>query len=274
VKRKEMNGTKKLAALVVACIMVAAVGVPIVNGDTPPMTAGVNNEPPVVGGIAIDPDPATPEDKVTVTGTLSDPNAVKLKDEIATFSYVVKKPDDSVYETGDINVIKASWQFKFDLGKALEVPAGTWTVEVTATDTGGLSGTGTGTFEVNTVMMYEIDFGTGVAYGTVTIDEKKTVTGDEDMETPEHPTIKNLGNVVMDVTISAKDLGTGTDIIENKYIGAAVGAEDEQNLKEVRTFDVNIDPGTTAKIDYTLAAPVGTQPGSYVGQTTVTGIAG
>ena len=37
-----MNGTKKLAALVVACIMVAAVGVPIVNGDsTGPATVTV-----------------------------------------------------------------------------------------------------------------------------------------------------------------------------------------------------------------------------------------
>jgi methionine-rich copper-binding protein CopC len=268
-----MNGTKKLAALLVACIMVAAVGVPIVNGDTPTMTAGVDNEPPVVGGIAIDPDPANPGDKVTVKGTLSDPNAVKLKDEIDTFSYVVTKPDGDVYTKGDIKV-DATWDFKFDLGEALEVPAGTWTVEVTATDNDGLLGTGKGTFEVNTMMMYKIDFGAGVAYGTVIIDEKKTVKGDADMATAENPTIENLGNVVMDVTISAKNLEAGKAIIENKYIGAAVGGAKEQSLEEERTFDVDIKPDDTAKIDYTLTAPVGTQPGNYIGETTVTGIAG
>ncbi len=124
-------------------------------------------------------------------------------------------------------------------------------------------------------MMYEIDFGVGVDYGTVTIGVKKTVEGDGDMQTEKKPTIKNLGNVVMDVTISAKNLETGGGaIIENKYIGAAVGTAAEQNLEEERTFDVNIDPDTTAKIDYTLTAPVGTQPGKYKGETTVTGIKG
>jgi hypothetical protein len=271
---KKMNVAKKLAALVIAYIMVVAVGVPMAIGDAPPMTAGVDNEPPVVDITNIDPDPANPGDKVTVTGTLSDPNAVKLKDEIDTFSYVVKKPDGSVYETDDIKV-DATWKFEFKLGEALEVPAGTWTVEVTATDTGGLSGTDTETFEVNTVMMYEIDFGVGVDYGTVTIGVKKTVEGDGDMQTEKKPTIKNLGNVVMDVTISAKNLETGGGaIIENKYIGAAIGTAAEQNLEEERTFDVNIDPDTTAKIDYTLTAPVGTQPGKYKGETTVTGIKG
>ncbi len=269
-----MNVTKKLAALMIACIMVAAVGVPMAIGDTPQMTAGVDNEAPVVGSIAIAPDLANPGDTVTVKGTLRDPNAVTLKDEIDTFSYVVKKPDGSVYETGDIDV-EATWEFTFDLGEAIEVPAGTWTVEVTATDNDGLSDTGTGTFEVNTMMMYKIDFGAGVDYGTVTIDEKKTVKGDDNMATVENPTIENLGNVVMDVTISAKNLEAGgTAIIENKYIGANVGDVGEQDLETERTFDVDIEPDTTAKIDYTLTAPVGTQPGKYKGETTVTGIAG
>jgi hypothetical protein len=271
---KRMNVTKKFAALVMACIMVAAVAVPMTIGDTPPMTAGVVNEAPVVGSIAIAPDPANPGDKVTVTGTLSDPNSVSLKDEIDTFRYVVNKPDGSVYKTGDIDV-EAAWKFKFDLGEAIDVPAGTWTVEVTAMDNDGLSDTGTGTFEVNTMIMYKIDFGSGVAYGTVTIGEKETVEGDEDMATAENPTIENLGNVVMDVTISAKNLEVGgTAIIENKYIGAAVGTSLEQDLESERTFDVDIEPDTTAKIDYTLTAPVGTQPGEYKGETTVTGIAG
>ncbi len=269
-----MNGTKKLAALVVVCIMVAAVGVPIAIGVTPPMTAGVDNEPPVVGITVIDPDPANPGDKVTVTGTLSDPNAVKLKDEIATFSYVVTKPDGTPYTKGDIKV-KAAWKFQFDLGAAIEVPPGTWTVVVTATDNGGLPGTGKMEFKVEEMMMYKIDFGAGVAYDTVTIGVKKTVEGDDDMKTPLKPTIENLGNVVMDVTISAINLDAGGGaIIENKYIGAAVWTAPEQNLGKERTFDVNIKPYDTAKIDYTLTAPVGTQPGKYVGQTTVTGIKG
>lgn len=129
---------------------------------------------------------------------------------------------------------------------------------------------GTDTFAVGGYTGFTIDF-TEVNYGAVNISEKKTVSGDANMGTPSAQTIKNTGNKVMDVTISATDL-TGADTIDNINLGAAVDITSEQNLDDVRTFDANIDPDNTAKIDYTLTAPQGSKPVAYSGTTTVTGI--
>jgi hypothetical protein len=154
--------------------------------------------------------------------------------------------------------------------------AGDWTVTVTATDAGGATGSDTETFDVSEVMAFSIDF-TTVKFGTVGVGVTKPVDGDKDMNTESYPTIKNDGNVDMDVKISATDMaGTvdPTNKIDNENLGAKVDGAEEQDLDAERTFDVNIDPGKTTNIDYTLTAPVGTKPDSYTGTTTITGIAG
>ena len=125
-------------------------------------------------------------------------------------------------------------------------------------------------FTVGSYVGYEIDF-TAVSYGTVDVEVKTTVNGDGDMDTAGAPTIKNTGNKVMDVTISATDM-TGVDTITKANLGAIVGVLVEQDLGDVRTFDANIDPDDTDNIDYTLTAPTGSKPGAYTGTTTVTGI--
>jgi hypothetical protein len=268
---EKMNTTKNLAALVMACILVAAVSVPMTIGDTVSSGATVGSEAPVVEITSITPDPADPGDTVTVSGTLSDPNvpshsSTQLEREIDTFQYIVYEPDGTTeYATGTITV-DFDWTFDFDLGAtATEVPAGTWTVSVTATDVEGLSDTDTGTFVVNEVRAYEIDF-TTVAFGGVTINVKATVDGN---------TIMNAGNVPMDVTISATDMtgeGSGDNTIAKENLGADVDGDGEQDLGEVRTFDVDIGLGETAAIDFTLTAPTGTASDTYSGTITVEGV--
>ncbi len=263
-----MNATKKLAALVVACIMVAAVSVPIVYGDTASSGATVSGEAPVVEITSITPDPADPGDTVTVSGTLSDPNvpghsSTQLEREIDTFQYIVYEPDGATeYATGTITV-DFDWSFAFDLGTGAGV--GEWSVKVTATDKDGLSDTYTKSFAVNEAKSYVIDFAT-VAFGIATIDEKVTVEGN---------TIMNTGNVPMDVTISATDMtgeGSGDNTIAKENLGAAVGTAAEQDLGEVRTFAVGIAPDKNAAIDFTLTAPTGTAADIYSGTITVEGV--
>ena len=262
-----MNATKKLAALVMACILVAAVSVPMAIGDTVSSGATVSGEAPVVEITSITPDPADPGDTVTVIGTLSDPNAHKENQlrnkEIDTFQYIVYEPDGTTENaTGDITV-DFDWSFTFDLGTGAGV--GEWSVKVTATDNDGLSDTYTKSFAVNEAKSYAIDFAT-VTFGIVTIDEKVTVEGS---------TIMNAGNVPMDVTISATDMtgeGSGDNTIAKENLCAAVGTAPEQDLGEVRTFVVGIAPGETAAIDFTLTPPIGTASDTYSGTITVEGV--
>jgi hypothetical protein len=269
VKRKEMNGTKKLAALVVACILVAAVSVPMAIGDTVSSGATVSGEAPVVVITSITPDPADPGDTVTVSGTLSDPNAkneAQLRNEINTFQYTVEKPDTSEYTTGPITVASA-WSFDFDLGSGAD--AGVWSVEVTATDDDGLSNSYTNTFVVNEMSGYAIDF-TTVDFGTVAIGTQEIVSGDDIFSTGDgKPTIRNTGNYeVMDVTISAINMTADTDpsnTIPCASLGADVAGDGEQDLGGARTFVVGIAPGETAAINFTLTAPTGTASDTYSG---------
>lgn len=275
-EKKKMNATKKLAALVMACILVAAVSVPMAIGDTVSSGATVSGEAPVVVITSITPDPADPSDTVTVSGTLSDPNAkneAQLRKEINTFQYTVEKPDASEYTTGPITVASA-WSFDFDLGSGAD--AGVWSVEVTATDDDGLSNSYTNTFVVNEMNGYAIDF-TTVDFGTVAIGTQEIVSGDDIFSTGDgKPTIRNTGNYeVMDVTISAIDMTADTDpsnTIPCANLGAAVGTAAEQDLGAERTFDVDIGLGETAAIDFTLTAPTGTVADTYTGTITVEGV--
>jgi hypothetical protein len=128
----------------------------------------------------------------------------------------------------------------------------------------------TNTFTVAELTAYGIDF-TAVDFGLVTINVKATVSGDTTMGSG-GPTIENLGNKVMDVTISATDMTGATDNIDNANLGAKVGTTAEQDLDETREFEANIPIAGTALIDYYLTAQPGTKDESKSGTTTVTGV--
>jgi hypothetical protein len=276
---EKMKATRKLAALVMACLMVAAVSVPMAIGDTVSSGATVSSEAPEVAITDIAPDPVDPGNTVSVSGTLRDHNVpghsqTQLEGEIATFQYIVYEPDGTTeYATGDITV-DFDWSFAFDLGAtATEVPAGTWTVSVTATDNEGLADTETMTFVVNEMRGYEIDF-TTIAFGDVTIGVEATVEGDDTFGSG-GPTIRSTGNVPMDVMISATDMtgeGSEENTIAKENLGADVDGAGEQDLGAERTFDVEIASGETAAISFTLTPPIGTASDIYSGSITVEGV--
>jgi len=268
-----MGARGKIIAILVAGMVAMAIAVPMAMSDDVGTSATVNNLAPDVAITTISPDPATPPCTVTVSGTLSDPNGI---DDVSTLTYVVKKPDGSNYTSGSATVA-ASWSFNFNLDSYAD--AGTWTVEVTATDKGSLSDTDSKTFNVSEVIAFSIDFNE-TNYGSIDPGNASTVSGDTTMETvgpapPVKPTIKNEGNTVIDVQMSITDDASNPEPLFEGNTSATVGSVGPQTLTSTATtFDVNIAKGDTAKIDTTLSVPTGTSPGNYTGTLTITAVSG
>lgn len=260
----------KLGAILLVSLVALAVAIPMVLGSDVGTTASVNNKAPVVAISTISPDPATPVETVTVSGTLSDPNGIE---DVTSLTYVVKMPDTSTYTSGSATV-QASWSFGFSVG--MDAPPGNYTVEVTASD-GSLSDDDSKTFVVNEVVAFSIDFN-AINYGAIDPGSYSTVTGDTTMQTPvgaNPPTIQNDGNDDMDVQMLIDDNVANPETLFEGNTAATVGTVGPQTLGETAyTFDVDIAAASTAKIDSTLTVPTGTLDGSYSGTLTVTGVSG
>lgn len=266
---------KGILAILIAGLMVAAMIAPAMGTDT---SAEVNDASTVYTCDAtLSTAPTAGSDgQVDFTLTATDDNG---DDDIFAGSYWAEWTVGTVTRTTLLTgpVADGDLVLTFTGSDAVPytTPEDTYTVDFYKDDGDGSRNVGdtkvgSNTFIVGSYVGYEIDF-TAVSYGSVDIGVKKTVSGDAVMNTVTAPTIKNTGNKVMDVTISASDM-TGVDNIDKANLGAAVGVLAEQDLGAERTFNANINPDDTAKIDYTLTAPQGSKPVSYSGTTTVTGI--
>ena len=268
---------KGILAILIAGLMVAAMIAPAMGTDT---SANVNDALTVYTCDAtLSTAPTAGSDgQVDFTLTATDDNG---DDDIFAGSYWAEWTVDAVTRTTlltDSTGVNGDLVLTFTGSDAVPytTPEDTYMVDFYKDDGDSTRNAGdtklscTDTFTVGSYVGYEIDF-SAVSYETVNVGVTTTVTGDGDMVTTGAPTIKNTGNKVMDVTISASDM-TGVDTISKANLGAAVGALAELDLGAERTFNANIDPDNTANINYTLTAPTGSKPGVYSGTTTVTGI--
>jgi len=78
------------------------------------------------------------------------------------------------------------------------------------------------------VVCGEFDF-SGIDYGDLTVDELSWVTGDEDFSTDNLPTVRNTGNVPLQLVIQQDSMGLGKSEDENWNVqyGARLGSEEE-----------------------------------------------
>lgn len=265
---------KGILAILMASIMVAAMIAPAM-GDTASTDATVSD---VVSSydcgatsITEQPDPVTPS--------------------VGTVSYNLVVSDDNGGDT--IPNGNGTWMAEVDFGSGIQndtlIIGAADDLQRTCTGTGSIpvntpAGTYTVTFkldtttvcttivEVTSVAAYTIDFD-AVTYGDINPGASSTISGDIIMSTNNSPTIKNTGNIAMDVNISIAD-GNPDKLFESNT-AAKVGAIGPQTLTTTAAmFDVDIAVGETAKIDIILSVPTGTKAGSYHGMITVTGIIG
>ena len=270
---------KGILALFMASLMVLAIAVPVVVGDSATTSANI-------GDVA-----STYDCSGTSITTQPDP----ANGNAGTVNYDLVVTDDN----GGDTIPDDTWTAEVDFG------SGTQTDSLTAGAASGLQRTctGTGSVPANTaagdytvtfkfdgtqvctttvtvasVAAYAIDFN-AVNYGAIVPGASATVNGDGTMETvgaapSVKPTIENKGNVAMDVQMSIADAGTNPETLFEGNTGATIGSVSQTLGSTAASFDVNIASGATAAIDTTLSVPTGIQSGSYSGTLTVTGVTG
>jgi len=138
--------------------------------------------------------------------------------------------------------------------------------------------TNTGTYKTNdgnrlkvrymSYKVFELDFDT-VNYGSVIINQRKLVSGDNNWSTPDRPTIKNQGNVNIQMQASASDL-VGASYPVQTIPASALGIHllgfDISSLSNTpQVLENPLLPGTLEPIDFDITAPNGTISNTYSG---------
>ena len=225
-------------------------------------------------GVQINPYPGGAK-TLTVSVVVSDPNGFG---DISTVNITNIAPDPAhgdpspvtlVYQSGSGSGTSATYNGTFDM-QFYDQPV-EYTVTVTAKDTGGLSGTDSSTFNYTSCTAMSLDAAT-IAFGSIDPGENNTVAGDGDMGTNESPTVRNTGNVEIDVSITGEDMTSGGDMITKDQMDARVDALGYLNLSVARCFDANMAAGASSleKVDFRLNVPYGIPAGSYTGSVTLT----
>ncbi|RLC37149.1 hypothetical protein DRH27_04175, partial [Candidatus Falkowbacteria bacterium] len=136
-----------------------------------------------------------------------------------------------------------------------EDPSGDYKVTVMAQDTNSLTGTLDNSFEYMALTAFEADF-TSVNYGNVKLNINKIVNGDLNFGTADLPTVRNVGNTRMNLTVMQDDMGLGmTSGLYNVIYDARVGSfVDHQNYLpyETKTLDDALDLSETDEVDFSI----------------------
>ena len=268
---------RKIIAILIAGMVAMAIAVPTAMSDTATTSATVNNVAPVVSSVTVTPgsvdlNPCPDTTPIKVEASVSDDNGA---DDISKVEITALKDSNGNDASGNITeTLPVSMTYNSSSGKYeatlhlnCTTPDGSYTVEVTATDKGGLTGTNTGTFTVGITCALAIDF-SSVNFGAINPGGSSTVAGDDDMGTPDAPTIKNIGNVNMDVKMNITDTSGPEALFPNNTNGTVKTVTKTLTTTAV-SFGISIAPVEATAADYGLSVPAGTMHGSYAGTLTI-----
>ena len=269
--------SRKIMALLLAGIVAMAIGIPMAMSDTATTSATVNNVAPVVSSVTVTPgsvtlNPCPDTTPIKVEASVSDDNGADDISKVEITALEDSSGNDAsgnITETLPVSMTYNSSSGKYEATLHLKctTPDGSYTVEVTATDKGPLTGTNTSTFTVGITCALEIDF-SSINFGAINPGGSSTVAGDDDMGTPDAPTIKNIGNGNMDVKMNITDTSGPEALFPNNTNGT-VKTVTKTLTTTLQSFGITIAPGNTTAADYELSVPAGTMHGSYAGTLTI-----
>jgi hypothetical protein len=119
---------------------------------------------------------------------------------------------------------------------------------------------------------FELDFNV-IEYGTIIINQRKVISGDDNWATPNRPTIKNQGNVDITMQASASNLvGTVPPIqtIPASALSVHLLGFDINSLSNTpQRLESPLVPCTPTQIDFDITAPLGISSNTYQGNLTL-----
>jgi len=272
------SASRKIIAILIAGMVAMAIAVPTAMSDTATTSASVNNVAPVVSSVTVTPssvtlNPCPDTTPIKVEASVSDDNGA---DDISKVEITALKDSNGNDASGNITeTLPVSMTYNTSTGKyeatlnlTCTTPNGSYTVKVTATDKGSLTGTNTGTFTVGITCALEIDF-SSVNFGAINPGSSSTVTGDDNFSTGDKPTIKNVGNVNIDVEQSITDDAGNPETLFSGNTNSTVKGSTKTLTTTAVSFGITITPEEATAATYGLSVPAGTMHGSYAGTLTI-----
>ena len=230
-------------------------------------------------GVQINPIPGANK-TVNISAVVSDPNGWE---DINTVVAVITGPYTVADSPVTLNLVSHDTKtaiFNGTFNMSFYYANGTYTVNVTATDMSNLTGSNSTTFDYQTAIALELD--TNIinfsSNGPINPGEMREVLGDENMSTLNNATIRNIGNVIIDVYVSGTNMTSNGNVIANNNIGVRIdnipGEQNYYDMSVERFFDVNMPAGELSleNVDFKLFVPYGTPQGDYNGTITLTAV--
>jgi len=274
-----MSARGKIIAILVAGMVAMAIAVPMAMSDTATTSATVNNVAPEVTEVTVTPssvtlNPCPDATPIKVEASVSDDNGAGDISKVEITALKDSNGNDAsgnITETLPVSMTynSSSGKYEATLHLICTTPSGSYTVEVTATDSKGLTGTNTGTFTVGVTCALAIDF-SSVNFGAIDPGSSSNVTGDNIFSTGDgNPTIKNIGNVNIDVKQSITDDAGNPETLFSGNTSSTVKGVTKTLTTTEQSFGISIAPGEATAADYKLSVPAGTMHGNYTGTLTI-----
>ena len=248
----------------------------ITEGPTVESITITPDDEPAEDGVQINPTPGANK-TVNISAVVSDPNGWDDVDTVnvtITGSGTVADSPVNLTYVSNSSLMTATYNGTFNM--SFYYLNGTYTVDVTATDVSSLTGSNLTTFEYQTAIALELDTNmiNFSISGPIDPGETSEVFGDEDMSTLDNATVRNIGNVVIDVNVNGTDMTSAGSVITKDNIDARVDALGYLNMSMTRFFDVNMTVGNLSlnNTDFKLYVPFGTPQGNYTGTITLTAV--
>lgn len=149
-------------------------------------------------------------------------------------------------------------------------PPGCYDIIGYAVDTAGNTGTIENEFTYYSLKFLAIDFAGGINFGEIVPCVEQIVSGDQDMGTPQKPTVQNGGNDPFYISVHFTDMiGTNLNKKISDFDAVFLAQKIGCTACTTYTFANMLLVCHTEKMDFSVHAPLGTPVDTYTGTVTI-----
>ncbi|MCK5140523.1 MAG: hypothetical protein KAQ85_11825 [Thermodesulfovibrionia bacterium] len=187
--------------------------------------------------------------------------------DIKNVSMQTPKGKIELVKVGNIDSDTANYNASFDMDY-YDTPQ-IYDIDVTAYDNDDIKGVDSKSFEYLELAALILD-ASALTFENANPTQSSYIWGDLDISTTGNGTIKNVGNIVVDVMVSATDL-TGPETITADNTAYQFSTDGFSALSNTPTaYDLSLNPASLTDIDFRLNVPAGILPGNYNSDFTIT----
>lgn len=242
------------------------------------VVAVVQGSFPVISSLEI----LTDDDSATVGNQINpEPKKNKTVEISAVISHsngnsylnsVAMAVNGSTIEMAPTILNSTSSLYKAGFNMSYSAAAGNYTINVTATDNSGFSANSSSNFEYTSLIAMEID-ANSLQFAAMP-GQSVEVIGDYDEATAANTTIRNIGNIMLDIQLSGTNLSTGSSVIDVSNIQYTFNGDYGNSLAGAlshskQTKQVSIGAASRQPLSFRLNVPTATAPGNYTGTITL-----